>query len=182
MKRRDGTVEIERSTEPSDDDRFRGPVATLVDGATASAAEMMAGAFMAYGRGPSLGMRTFGKGCAQEYFDDEPRTGVLRLTTLLYALPDGTPVQRVGLLPTLEIPFESPQSGKMADREASLAHAPPTWRGPDMRGPRPRVEPWAPLREPVGECRDADVCSSLRVLSEGWPRRGPSVVAKKRHK
>jgi carboxyl-terminal processing protease len=182
MKRRDGTIEIERSTEPAEDDRFRGPVATLVDGATASAAEMMAGAFMAYGRGPSLGMRTFGKGCAQEYFDDEPRTGVLRLTTLLYALPDGAPVQRVGLLPTLEVPFESPQSGKMADREASLAHAPPTWRGPDMRGPRPRVEPWAPLREPVGECRDADVCSSLRVLSEGWPRRGPLVVAKKRRK
>jgi len=180
MKRRDGTVEIERATEPVDEDRFRGPVATLVDGATASAAEMMAGALTAYGRGPSVGLRTFGKGCAQEYFDDEPRTGVLRLTTLLYALPDGTPVQRVGLAPTFEVPFVSPSAGKMADREASLAHAPPTWRGPDMRGPRPRTEPWAPLREGLGACKDPDVCAGLRVLAEGWPKRSVATVAKKR--
>ena len=180
MKRRDGTIEIERSTEPADEDRFRGPVATLVDGATASAAEMMAGALTAYGRGPSIGLRTFGKGCAQEYFDDEPRTGVLRLTTLLYALPDGTPVQRVGLAPTLEVPFASPNTGKIADREASLAHAPPTWRGPDMRGARPRTEPWPTLREGLGECKDPDVCLALRSLSEGWPKRAVATVAKKR--
>ena len=34
-----------------------------------------------------------------------PRPASLRLTTLLYALPDGTPVQRVGLTPTLRFPF-----------------------------------------------------------------------------
>lgn len=180
MKRRDGTIEIERATEPADDERFRGPVATLVDGATASAAEMMAGAFTSYGRGPSIGHRTFGKGCAQEYFDDEPRTGVLRLTTLLYALPDGTPVQRVGLLPSLDVSFASPNAGKIADREASLAHAPPTWRGPDMRGARPRTEPWLPMRDELGECKDADVCTALHALAEGWPRRTPTVIAKKR--
>jgi carboxyl-terminal processing protease len=180
MKRRDGTIEIERAVETTEEDRFRGPVATLVDGGTASAAEMMAGAFTSYGRGPSLGLRTFGKGCAQEYFDDEPRTGVLRLTTLLYALPDGTPVQRVGLLPTLEVPFASPSSGKIADREASLAHAPPTWRGPDMRGAKPKGEMWSPLRDELGECKDTDVCAALKVLAQGWPKRAVAAAKKRK--
>ncbi len=178
MRRRDGTVEVERASEPPDDERWRGPVAALVDGATASAAEMMAGALTSYGRGPSIGLRTFGKGCAQEYLDDDPRTGVLRLTTLLYALPDGSPVQRVGLSPTLELALENPSAAKIADREASLAHAPPSWRGPDMRGPRPRGEPWAAHRGEVGPCKDTDLCSALKALSLGWPRRTP--VAKKR--
>ena len=179
MKRRDGTVEVERASEPPEQDVYRGPVATLVDGATASAAEMMAGALATYGRGPSLGRRTFGKGCAQEYFDDEPRTGILRLTTLLYALPDGTPVQRVGLTPSLTVPFESAGAGPLEGREATIAHAPPTWRGPDMRaGKRPRADGWSALHEDVGECKDPDVCLALRSLALGWPRRAP--VAKKR--
>lgn len=179
MKRRDGTVEVERASEPPEHDLYRGPVATLVDGSTASAAEMMAGALSTYGRGPSIGRRTFGKGCAQEYFDDEPRTGVLRLTTLLYALPDGTPVQRVGLLPSLSVPFEGAGAGPLEGREATIAHAPPSWRGPDMRaGKRPRGDGWTALHEDVGECKDADVCLGLRSLAFGWPRRAP--VAKKR--
>ncbi|HRG97274.1 MAG TPA: S41 family peptidase [Polyangiaceae bacterium] len=179
MKRRDGTVEVERATEPPEQDVYRGPVATLVDGATASAAEMMAGALATYGRGPSLGRRTFGKGCAQEYFDDEPRTGILRLTTLLYALPDGTPVQRVGLTPSLMVPFEGAGVGPVEGREATIAHAPPSWRGPDMRaGKRPRGDGWSALHEDVGACKDPDVCLALRSLAFGWPRRAP--VAKKR--
>ena len=52
-------------------DRWRGPVASLVDGDTASAAEMIAGALAAYRRGPTVGSTTFGKGCAQEYLDDD---------------------------------------------------------------------------------------------------------------
>ncbi len=179
MKRRDGTVEVERATEPPDQDVYRGPLATLVDGATASAAEMMAGAIATYGRGPSVGRRTFGKGCAQEYFDDEPRTGILRLTTLLYALPDGTPVQRVGLAPSLVVPFEGAGAGPVEGREATIAHAPPSWRGPDMRsGKRARADGWSVLREDVGACKDPDVCLALRSLAQGWPRRAP--VAKKR--
>src|SRR5262249_11966967 len=39
MKRRDGTIETDRAPAPKDDERWTGPIATLVDGATASAAE-----------------------------------------------------------------------------------------------------------------------------------------------
>ena len=90
MARRDGAIEVDRAPEPPLADRWTRPVATLVDGDTASAAEMIAGALSAYHRGPVVGERTYGKGCAQEYLDDDAQEGVVRLTTLLYALPDGT--------------------------------------------------------------------------------------------
>jgi hypothetical protein len=83
-------------------------------------------------------------------------------------------------LPTLEVPFTSPSSGKIADREASLAHAPPTWRGPDMRGAKPKGEAWAPLRDEIGECKDSDVCAALKVLAQGWPKRAVAVAKKRR--
>ena len=134
MRRRDGTVEIDRAPVPRDRDRWTGPVATFVDGTTASAAEMIAGALATYKRGPSVGATTFGKGCAQEYVDDDAHAGVLRLTTLVYALPDGTPVQRIGLAPQVRFPF-TPQGepGAAQEREAKLAHTAPPWRGPDVR-------------------------------------------------
>ncbi len=168
MKRRDGTVETDRAPEPPIVDRWRGPVACLVDGDTASAAEMIAGALAAYRRGPAIGATTFGKGCAQEYTDDEAQAGVLRLTTLLYALPDGAPVQRVGLVPTMRFPF----STEANDREVALEHSAPTWRGPDVRdrAMMKRSEDatwnavWPAHGGNVGPCKSAEVCRAVRQL------------------
>jgi carboxyl-terminal processing protease len=124
---------------------------------------------MAYRRGPSIGTTTFGKGCAQEYLDDDAQAGVVRLTTLLYALPDGSPVQRVGLTPTIRFPFGTSDG---SDREAALPHAPPTWRGPDVRD-RSVLERadggassivWPVHGGNVGPCKDAEVCRALRLL------------------
>jgi carboxyl-terminal processing protease len=164
MKRRDGVIETERAPEPPETDRWPGPVAALVDGDTASAAEMIAGALASYRRGSVAGYRTYGKGCAQEYLDDEAKSGVLRLTTLVYALPDGTPVQKVGLLPGLYL-----GSKVASEREATLAHALPTWRGPDVRD-RERIAevPWPGHHGRVGPCRDDAICRTLRTL--GAPR------------
>jgi carboxyl-terminal processing protease len=174
MKRRDGTLETDRAPEPPSVDRWRGPVATLVDADTASAAEMIAGALVAYRRGPTVGARTFGKGCAQEYIDDDAHAGVLRLTTLLYALPDGTPVQRVGLTPSLRFPFGTVDAN---DREAALPHAPPTWRGPDVRDRSILAHvddgtwtvAWPANGGNVGPCKDADMCRALRALGSTPP-------------
>jgi carboxyl-terminal processing protease len=168
-KRRDGSLETDRAPEPPSVDRWRGPVAALVDADTASAAEMIAGALASYRRGPIVGSTTFGKGCAQEYLDDEARAGVLRLTTLLYCLPDGTAVQRVGLTPTLRFPFSVPTPD---EREATLQHAPPSWHGPDVRdrGVLAHVDDgtwmtsWPSHGGNVGPCKDADTCRALRML------------------
>ncbi len=160
MRRRDGSVEIERATVPAETDRWEGPVAALVDGATASAAEMIAGALASYRRGAVLGTRTYGKGCAQEYMDDEAGTGVLRLTTLVYALPDGTPVQRVGLLPTIPL-----GTGAPIERETSFGRAPAPWRAPDMRDRTAiREVEWPSHGGRVGPCDDELVCRALRAL------------------
>jgi carboxyl-terminal processing protease len=170
-RRRDGTIEVDHS--PINLPAWEGPIATLVDGSTASAAEMISGALMSYGRGPSIGAPTFGKGCAQEYLDDEASVGVLRLTTLLYALPDGSPVQRVGLTPTIPLPFIA----KMDDpheREAKLPHTAPTWRGPDKRAgvtfTKKERWVWPAANGKVGPCEDPDVCHALRALGSRRPQ------------
>jgi carboxyl-terminal processing protease len=164
LRRRDGTVEVERAPVPPVADRYRGPLAVLVDGETASAAEMIAGGLLAYHRATVAGTDTYGKGCAQEYLDDDAHAGVLRLTTLLYALPDGAPVQRTGITPSVRVPFVS---GK--EREATLLHALPPWHGPDVRERRISKEiPWPGHRGIVGPCEDEALCKGLRAL--GAPR------------
>jgi carboxyl-terminal processing protease len=172
MRRRDGSLETDRAPEPPTVDRWTGPVATLVDSETASAAEMIAGALGAYHRGPTIGSNTFGKGCAQEYLDDDAHLGVLRLTTLLYALPDGSPVQRIGLTPTIPFAFALPEVA-VRDREANLPHAPPSWRGPDVRERDVLAHAkdgtwtvtWPTHAGRVGPCQDAEVCRALRALA-----------------
>jgi carboxyl-terminal processing protease len=185
MRRRDGSLETDRAPEPPGVDRWRGPLATLVDGDTASAAEMIAGAIAAYRRGPTIGATTFGKGCAQEYVDDDAHAGVLRLTTLVYALPDGTPVQRIGLTPNLKFPFAPAEP---TDREAALPHAAPAWRGPDVRDPAVVAHAedgtwsvaWPSHGGNVGPCRDGDVCRALRLLGNAAPTARRTTPAKGR--
>jgi carboxyl-terminal processing protease len=179
MKRRDGTVEIDRAPIPRDRDRWSGPVATFVDGTTASAAEMIAGALAAYKRGPSVGTTTFGKGCAQEYVDDDAHAGVLRLTTLVYALPDSSPVQRVGLVPQIRFPF-APQGDPVlaSERESKLVHSAPPWRGPDVRDRSVRIDdaPWPAHGGNLGPCKDSEACKALRLLGGREQTKRPPIA------
>ncbi|MEO7093797.1 MAG: S41 family peptidase [Polyangiales bacterium] len=167
LKHRDGAIETERAAEPPLEDRFAGPVAVLVDGGTASAAEMIAGALHAYRRGVVIGTTTYGKGCAQEYVDDVTATGVLRITTLLFALPDGSPVQRVGLHPDIALALPAPPGLK--DHEADLVHAPPSWTGPDVRDLKKVGEVAWPAGKTIGPCTDDQVCKALRLLGAAKP-------------
>lgn len=167
MKRRDGTIETDRAPEPKDVERWTGPLATLVDAGTASAAEMIAGALAAYRRAPIVGTTTYGKGCAQEYMEDVVHAGVLRVTTLLYALPDGSAVQRVGLVPTYQFPFEPEEH---IEREVTQANAPPSWTGPDVRegdvSAKYPPAPWPAHLGVVGPCRDTMVCRAIDLLGD----------------
>ncbi len=160
MKRRDGGVETERASIVPAEHQWTGPVAVLVDGDSASAAEMIAGALLSYRRGVVVGDRTYGKGCAQEYLDDDAHAGVLRLTTLLYALPDGAPVQKTGIVPEIRLGLSADD-----ETEASVGRALAPWRGPDVRDPmRVKEVPWRSHGGRVGPCRDETVCRALRVL------------------
>ncbi|AKT37758.1 uncharacterized protein CMC5_019000 [Chondromyces crocatus] len=160
MRRRDGGVEVERAPDIPTTRGWAGPVAALVDGDSASAAEMIAGALGSYRRGIVVGDRTYGKGCAQEYLDDEAHVGVLRLTTLLYALPDGSPVQKTGILPQLSLTLPV-----AVEREDRIAHALDPWQGPDVRdAARVREVPWPTHGGRVGPCSDDVVCRALRAI------------------
>lgn len=160
-------AEVMRAQEPEAEAAWKGPLAVLVDGYTASAAEMIAGAIDSYGRGPLLGAHTFGKGCVQEYFDDHSGQGVLRLTTLLVALPDGTPLQQVGLEPDWSLGLP-----EVDEHEADLVGSPVGVAGPDVRN---RAEmgavPWPSAGGHVGPCDDPVVCRALGRLGTGVPVR-----------
>ena len=160
MRRRDGGIEVERAPDIPLERGWAGPVAVLVDGDSASAAEMIAGAIASYRRGVVVGERTYGKGCAQEYLDDDAHVGVLRLTTLLYALPDGSPVQKIGIMPQVRLSLPGTR-----DREARVERALGPWRGPDVRDPaRVREVPWPAHGGRVGPCKDETVCRAVRAL------------------
>ncbi|HYQ03844.1 MAG TPA: S41 family peptidase [Polyangiaceae bacterium] len=161
--------EILRAGAPDAEAVWKGPVAVLVDGYTASAAEMIAGAIDSYGRGPLLGAHTFGKGCVQEYFDDHSGAGVLRLTTLLVALPDGSALQQVGLEPEWSLGLPPAD-----EHEVDLEGSPKGASGPDIRNRAAMGNvPWPSARGRVGPCEDPVVCRALARLGTGVPvRRG----------
>lgn len=160
MKRRDGTIEVDRAPIPRSDEIWSGPLAVLVDGESASAAEMIAGGLASYRRAELIGSKTYGKGCAQEYLDDDSQRGVLRLTTLMFSLPNGEPLQRIGLAPHIALGV-----GPGPEREAFLPHSLPPWRGPDVRDPSLIAEvDWPDSAGRVGPCDDEQVCGALRAL------------------
>ena len=159
-------IEVLSAAAPARAGRWRGPVAALVDARTASAAEMIAGALERYDRGVAIGARTFGKGCVQEYFDDAAGAGVLRLTTLLFALPDGASLQRSGLEPRLRL--EPEPRGEILEREADLDGSLEPQSGPDVRrAPWLGGPAWPDHRGRVGPCPDPAVCAALRRVGAG---------------
>lgn len=160
-------LEAERPARP-----YRGPVAAFVDGDTASAAEMLAGALQAYGRGTLIGARTFGKGCVQEYFDDVVQGGVLRMTTLQFVMPSGQPLQQIGLTPELALALPP-----ALERESEITRQPITFSGPDVRSPGVGAAPaWPRDSGAASRCQDPLVCraiSRLAGMKSGAVGRGP---------
>lgn len=93
-----GWVEVLRSEGPGID----WPVVVLVDGETASAAELLAGALQDTGAALLVGTRTFGKGSIQSLWPLRDG-GALKLTTAYYLTPAGRPIDGVGLEPDIAV-------------------------------------------------------------------------------
>jgi len=80
------------------------PIVVLIDGASASASEIVAGAIQDHGRGLIVGMTSFGKGSVQSVVPLRGgRDGALRLTTQRYYTPSGRSIQGTGIDPDIAI-------------------------------------------------------------------------------
>jgi carboxyl-terminal processing protease len=79
------------------------PVIVLVNGGTASAAEIVSGALQDHHRATVLGMTTFGKGSVQTIIPLGEGGGALRLTTARYYTPSGHSIQAQGIIPDVAV-------------------------------------------------------------------------------
>jgi carboxyl-terminal processing protease len=99
------------------------PIIVLINGGSASASEIVAGALQDHERATVLGTRSFGKGSVQTIIPLGPN-GAMRLTTARYYTPSGRSIQAVGIVPDIEVIQELPEElrnlGIEARGEASL--------------------------------------------------------------
>ena len=101
------TTEGHRGTESFDATSYTPfastPLVVLVDGGTASAAEIIAGALQDYGRATIVGGQTFGKGSVQTLLPPLANGSALKITTAHYRTPKGRGFSEVGLMPDVAV-------------------------------------------------------------------------------
>jgi carboxyl-terminal processing protease len=97
------------------------PLIVLINGGSASASEIVAGALQDHKRATLVGTRSFGKGSVQTIIPLGPSNGALTLTTARYYTPSGKSIQAKGIVPDIEVLQDLPDTLKTAAySEASL--------------------------------------------------------------
>jgi carboxyl-terminal processing protease len=134
------------------------PLCVLVDGYSASASEIVAGALHDHGRAVLVGTRTFGKGSVQNVIE-LPDHSAIKLTTALYYTPSGRSIQAHGIEPDVVVEQLDAETWRRARldgaglSEASLQGHLPGANGAD-------VPPSASEREPRSTARVPTASSS----------------------
>ena len=90
----------------TDDQQFTKPLVVLVNGYSASASEIFAGAIKDYGIGTLVGTNTYGKGIVQRMFPLDDGSAI-KVTISKYFTPKGNDIHKIGIKPDVEVEFDS---------------------------------------------------------------------------
>jgi carboxyl-terminal processing protease len=88
------------------------PIIVMINGGSASASEIVAGALQDHKRATVVGTRSFGKGSVQTIIPLGAGNGALRLTTARYFTPSGKSIQAKGISPDIEVLQDVPEELK----------------------------------------------------------------------
>ena len=137
------------------------PMVVLVNGGSASASEIVAGALQDHKRALILGTKTFGKGSVQTILPLDDRSA-LRLTTAEYFTPNGRSIHETGIQPDI-VMERSPQISQGAPVKEPQAESPK--ESPAKKAPDAKPNPLDSLVQRVKN--DPQVARALELL-KGW--------------
>ncbi|MFD1343500.1 S41 family peptidase [Litorisediminicola beolgyonensis] len=189
-----GEIVSTRGRDPQDGERYYAepgdlsdgkPLVVLINGGSASASEIVAGALKDHRRAVVVGTKSFGKGSVQTVMPLRGE-GAMRLTTARYYTPSGRSIQALGVSP--DIVVAQPQRPPNAEEMEEEATGRPTRSEADLRGAldndslsedeirqieedRARAEASAALRE-----EDYQLAYAIDIL-KGLSALGPNVVS-----
>lgn len=122
-----GVIMSERGKDREEDHEAQGgglateiPLVVLVNGGSASASEIVAGAIQDYGRGILIGERTVGKGSVQVQHQLSDGSG-LRITIAHWFTPHGRLIEGAGLIPDVEVYITDEELASGLDPQLELA-------------------------------------------------------------